>query len=197
MVSYFRTLLLADRFEEAKSLLREWHADAGDDIPAAVERSFNYRFGMIAMLEKDYESAYLRFSSAINSEQDTAYDETDAMILTMTALAADRTGRHEAYGELIVEAERNNHRARLNGVNSPDILYAEATILALKNEPAPALQKLQGAYDQGFREWWLFKVDGRLDSLRQNPDFIAINGMIQRDIAQALSEVRTAQLGAG
>jgi hypothetical protein len=82
-------------------------------------------------------------------------------------------------------------RARLNGVDDPAIYYTEAIMFALRDNVGPALEKLQQAYDRGFRERWLMDIDRRLDSLRDQPEFIALINQIDDDISRALTEIQS------
>jgi tetratricopeptide (TPR) repeat protein len=191
MKHYWGMLVQSKRFEEAKSMTADWQKRAGDDLPPNMLLKFNYQRGMIAMLEGDYQSAYTSFATAAESKESSEYREGDIMTLTMTALAAGKTDREEEFSHYLSEAERTVQRARLNGVDDSSIYYSEATILALRNNSSAALEKLQTAYDKGFRELWWFSVDGRLDGLRDEPAFATLQDRIQGDIDQALSEIRT------
>ena len=82
-------------------------------------------------------------------------------------------------------------RARINGVDDAYINYTESSIHALRGKSQAALDSLQIAYEKGFRDIWMLKMDLRLNSLQQEPQFVAIKQQIERDIAQARSEVET------
>ena len=56
------------------------------------------------------------------------------------------------------------------------------------------LQKLQQAYDRGFREEWVLEIDGRLDPLRDRPEFLLFKEQISDDLDQALFEIRSNSL---
>ena len=60
----------------------------------------------------------------------------------------------------------------------------------MRGETRMALQNLQQAYDKGFRQIWLLEQDGRLDSLRDDPAFVAIQDQVANDIESARLEVR-------
>jgi hypothetical protein len=59
-----------------------------------------------------------------------------------------------------------------------------------------ALEKLQVAYERGFRQPWLLDFDLRMDALRGEPQFMAIKARIEEDIAEARGLVESAVLAA-
>ena len=107
----------------------------------------------------------------------------------MAALASDQLGQTEEAGELLKDAERKIRRARLNGVDDPGIYYNEAILLAMRSEPARAMEKLNEAYQRGFRERWVMEIDGRLGPLRDNPEFLLLMQQMREDVIQARSEI--------
>ena len=118
------------------------------------------------------------------------------MTLTLASLALDLTGKADDAQSLLNDAQRLIRKARLNGVDDPNIYYSEGVVLTLKNEPDAALQKLQQAYDKGFRESWVLEIDGRLDPLRERPEFQLFKGQIDDDVTRALTEIRSLSLAA-
>jgi TolB-like protein/Flp pilus assembly protein TadD len=189
--TYFQILLLTGRFEEATSLVQNTMQEFGPNIPAAIQRNFDLQLGLIAAVQKNYERAYELFSKAISSEDNPAYSGDEIFIFTMASIMSEVNGKPEEASARLQEAERKVKRARLNGVDDPQIYYAEATILAMRDELEPALQKLELAYEHGFRERWLLEIDGRLDPLRDKAKFIALKNQIDDEISQALAEVRS------
>jgi len=109
-------------------------------------------------------------------------------------LASAIVGKHEEAESRLVEAERKVQRARLNGVDDPDIYYTEAVLLAMRDQPERALEKLDQAYQRGFRELWALNIDFRLDSLREQPGFIALKKRITDDVSRALAEIKSVNL---
>ena len=106
----------------------------------------------------------------------------------------ERTGEGAQASDLLEDARRMIRRARLNGVDDPNIYYSEGVLLSMQDDPDGALQKLQEAYDKGFREYWVFEVDGRLDPLRDNPDFLLLKDRVADDLTRALAEIRSLAL---
>ena len=74
------------------------------------------------------------------------------------------------------------------------IYYSEAVLLVMNDDPQSAVDKLQEAYDRGFREQWLLEVDGRLNPLREQPRFVLLMEQISDDINRARAEINSLQL---
>ena len=110
------------------------------------------------------------------------------------SLALDRTGESEVAGSMLDDAERLIRRARINGVDDPGIYYSEGVLLVLRNLPDEALQKLQLAYERGFREQWMLEVDSRLDPLRDRPEFLVFKERIDDDLNRARAEISSLAL---
>ena len=112
----------------------------------------------------------------------------------MASLVSEIVGKHEEAESRLADAERNVQRERLNGVDNSGIYYAEAVLLAMQDQSERALEKLNQAYQRGFRELWTLIFDSRLDSLREQPGFIDLKNRITDDISRALAEVRSESL---
>jgi hypothetical protein len=52
-----------------------------------------------------------------------------------------------------------------------------------------AIASLQAAYERGWRQGWVLEIDGRLDPLRDQPEFLELQRRIEQDIAQARATV--------
>jgi TolB-like protein/Flp pilus assembly protein TadD len=187
-------LIVARRYEEAELLLRDQMAQFGDSMPEALLRRFNFQLGMIAMVRGDHALARDLLMSAISDEDDPAYSSDEVMTVTMAALATELLGEKEAATELLAGAERQIKRARLNGVDNSNIYYNEAVLLTMRSEPQKAMEKLREAYSRGFRELWVMDIDGRLASLRDMPEFIALMEQIRDDINHARAEIQSLSL---
>ena len=187
---YWQTLLAADRIEEAKSLARQWRDAAGENPPPFLAQMYNTQMGMLTFKQGDLIAAADMLSAAVEASESDKYDGLQVFIVTMAAKVMKMNGQDEESDRLIQLAERDLQRARVNGVDNPDIVYSEAVVLAMKDREEDAVAKLQEAYDAGFRLQWLLQIDPRIDSIRSNPQFIAINANIKRDVESALEEVR-------
>ena len=152
------------------------------------------QLGMLAMIRKDFATAREHLTAAVSEEDNPAWGGDEIMVLTLASLALEQTGDEDQAQSLLADAERIIRRARLNGVDDPNIYYAEGVLLALRDNHDAALQKLQQAYERGFREKWVLEVDGRLDPLRDRPEFLLFKDRIEEDLALALAEIRSMAL---
>jgi hypothetical protein len=149
---------------------------------------------MNALEREDYAGARELLLTAISDEDELGYSGDEVMIVTLAALATERLGESEEAAVLLEKAERKIKRARLNGVDDPNIYYSEAVLLTLRSEPAGAMEKLREAYNRGYREQWVMEIDGRLASLRDIPEFMSLMDQIRDDINQARAEIRSLPL---
>jgi TolB-like protein/Flp pilus assembly protein TadD len=189
--AYWLNLLVTRRFEEAERLAREVMADAGEDPPAALQRMFKLHLGMIALAKQDLPTAAQYLDLAISAQEKDGFDNDEILTLTLASMVAQRLGNDAQAAALLDKAERKLARSRLNGVDSPDIYYAEAAVSALRGATAEALDKLQQAYDRGFRELWLLAMDWRWDGVRNEAKFVDLSARMRQDIDQALAEIRS------
>jgi Flp pilus assembly protein TadD len=192
--SYWMVLMVSKRFEEAEQLVRELKAGFGDDLPEALQRRFDFQLGLLAMIQQEFPAAREYLVAALSEDDNPAWSGDEIMTLTLASLALERTGEGEQASDLLEEARRMIRRARLNGVDDPNIYYSEGVLLSMQDDPDGALQKLQEAYDKGFREYWVFEVDGRLDPLRDHPDFLLLKDRVADDVTRALAEIRSLAL---
>ncbi len=192
--TYWMTLMVLHRFEEAETLVRDLMSEYGDSMPDAMRRNFNFQLGMIAFAREDFPRAYSLFSEAIGDEDQRAYSREEIWGFTMASLVSEIVGKHEEAESRLADAERKVQRARINGVDNPGIYYTEAVILAMRDQSERALEKLNQAYQRGFRKLWTLNIDARLDSLREQPGFIALKNRITDDVNSALTEVKSVRL---
>jgi len=191
---YWLNLLLSGRFEEAERLSQEMMAAGGEDPPGSVRQMLNLQLGMIALAKSNLPVAARYLNAAYSEEEKQGYDNTEILTLTLASLVSKKLGQDDMAANQLAAAERKVTRARLNGGDDPEIYYAEATILAMRNEVPAALEKLQAAYDRGFRESWLLALDWRLDTIRDQEQFTDILSRMHRDIDHAVAEIRSQQL---
>ncbi len=187
---YWQVLLAGDRIEEAKSMAGQWLSEAGEDAPPFMTQLYNTQMGLLTFKEGDLAAAAELLTAALEANEADKYDGFHVFIVTMTATVYKMKGDSAEFERLLTLAQRDLQRARVNGVDNPDIDYSEAVVLALDDQTNAAIEKLQEAYDGGFRVAWLLEIDPRIDSLRDHPEFIAINARINRDVESALEEVR-------
>jgi TolB-like protein/Flp pilus assembly protein TadD len=194
--TYWMTLVVSQRYEEAETLVREMMRRLGDGIPEPLQRNFNFQLGMIALTRGEYPRARQLLVSAISDEDDPAYSGDGIAVVMLAALATEKVGESEEAAKLLEQAERKIKRARLNGVDDPSIYYSEAVLLTMRSEPASAMEKLREAYNRGFREQWVMEIDGRLASLRDDPAFIVLMQQIKDDVSQALMTIKSMSVAA-
>jgi TolB-like protein/Flp pilus assembly protein TadD len=194
--NYFFLLLKQNRLEKAERLVQEQYGDSVEGLPEKLQQHYYFQKGMISLVAGDKESARDLIDQAIRDDSDRAWNGDQIFSITLSSALHRDAGNAEFAEQRLVSAERAVRRARINGVDDADIYYTESSIHALRGESAEALDSLQSAYDRGFRGAWMLEMDLRLESLRQEPKFVAIKQQIERDIAQARSEVETFAIAA-
>jgi TolB-like protein/Flp pilus assembly protein TadD len=187
--THWMNLMIMRRFEEAEALVRELRDSFGDSLPDALARNFNYQLGMIALIRGDSHEARQLLVSAIDEDENPSYKSDQVMVMTFAALASEQVGEPEEAERLLQGAQRKIRRGRLNGVDDANIYYSEAVLLVMNDEVDSAVEKLQEAYNRGFREQWVIEVDGRLNPLREQPQFMMLMDRIRDDISRARAEI--------
>lgn len=186
---YFEVLLLTGRLEEAERVVREQFGPDVEALPERFQRFHHFQTAMVHVMAGDVAAAREAMERAVNPEQSQVLDDNQVFILTMAAELNRRLGDHERAEQRLLAAERAVHRQRLNGVDDAGIYYTEAILHTLRGETELALASFREAYDRGWRQAWLLKIDGRLDSLRDHPRFLEIAQQIQDDVSRAQATV--------
>ncbi|NOR18701.1 MAG: tetratricopeptide repeat protein, partial [Xanthomonadales bacterium] len=194
--NYFFLLLKQGRLEEADRMLKEQFGDSVDGLPEQMRQYYFAQKSMISLIRGDKDAARGLLELAIGEDSDQAWDGMRLTLMTLSSALQRGAGNTELADQRLDEAERAVRRARINGVDNSGIHYIASSIHTLKGNYDAALDSLQLAYDRGFRDPWLLEMDFRLDPLRQQPHFVAIQQQIERDIAAARSEVETLTLAA-
>jgi tetratricopeptide (TPR) repeat protein len=187
---YWQVLLATDRTEEAKAMAQQWLSNAGEDAPPFMAAMYNTQMGMLTFKEGDLPAATRYFTAALQENNSGKYDNFQIFVVTMAAMANRMYGDVEEADRLLQAAQRDLQRARVNGVDNPDINYTESVVLAMSDQLDASVAKLQEAYDGGFRFIWLLQIDPRIDPIRDHPEFIAIRANMTREVETALEEVR-------
>lgn len=188
---YFFLLLRQGRLEKAASMLQEQYGDSVEGLPEQLQQHYYFQKGMISLVAGDKDTAMDLIEQAIGDESDQTWDRNQIFFLTLSSALKRGAGDTDIAEQRLVNAERAVRRARINGVDDAGIYYTESSIHALRGDSQAALESLQLAYERGFRGIWMLKIDLRLESLRDEPQFVAIEDKINRDIAQARSEVES------
>ncbi|HMB59844.1 MAG TPA: hypothetical protein VKN35_08025 [Xanthomonadales bacterium] len=191
MSTYWLSLFVDGRLEEAETLLREMKANAGDDLPDSLEKVYSLHMGMIDLARRDFAGAATHLDASISDDESTMYDGNEILSLTLSSVAAHHLGESEVADARLALAERKIRRARVNGVDDAYLYYTEAAMMAMREDVPAALEKLEQAYQQGFRELWLISMDWRLDAVRDQQAFIKLKSRLEQDIEQAVTEIRT------
>ncbi len=194
--SYFFLLLKQGRLEKAERLLSEQYGDSVEGLPERLQQFYYFQKGMISLVGGDKDTARNLIEQAIGDDSDQSWDGYQIYFLTLSSALQRDAGNVELAEQRLTNAERVVRRARINGLDNADIYYTESSIHALRGESGAALESLQNAYDHGFRRIWMLELDLRLESLHQEPKFVAIKQQIERDIAQARSEVESFTIAA-
>jgi len=189
--NYFFLLLQQGRLEKAERFVQEQYGDSVDDLPERLQQFYYFQKSMISLVAGDIDSAMNLLEQAIDDEPEQVWSGEQIFVMTFSSALQSNAGNHELAEQRLADAERFVRRARINGVDNADIYYTESSIHALRGKSQAALESLQTAYEKGFRRIWMLDVDLRLESLRQEPQFVAIKEQIERDIVQARSEVES------
>ena len=189
--NYFFLLLKQGRLEEAGQFLSEQYGDSVEGLPEQLQQFYYFQKGMISLVAGDRDEARILIEQSISDDLDQAWNGNQVFFVTMSSALQSDAGNAEIAEQRLASAERAVRRARINGVDDADIYYTESSIHALRGETVAALESLQTAYDRGFREAWMLELDVRLESLHQEPQFVAIKQQIESDIVQARAEVES------
>lgn len=193
---YFFLLLKQGRLEKAERLVREQFGDSIAELPEQMQQYYYFQMSLINLRAGDRDTARNLLEQAIDDDSDQNLDGEQLYFITLSSILQRHAGNAELAEQRLSSAERAVRRARINGVDDADIYYTESSIHALRGKSQAALESLQTAYERGFRKVWMLNIDLRMESLHQEPQFIAIKEQIERDIAQARSEVETFAIAA-
>jgi len=188
---YFFLLIKQGRLESAERLLQEQYGDSVDGLPEQLQQYYYFQKSIISLVGGDRQSATALLERAINEDTDQVWNGSQIFLITLSSVLQRDAGNSELAEQRLADAERAVRRARINGVDDASIYYTESSIHALRGESQAALDALQTAYDRGFRGVWMLEMDLRLQSIHQEPQFIAIRQQIERDLEQARSEVES------
>ena len=140
-----------------------------------------------------YAEARARYASSypdLLNEDEPKIHETNYEVAIDLALVLIKTGEQERADLLLdhsLEFIQTIPRLGAAGFGIKDVL-----IYALQGKDEAALEALRQAVDQGWRtSWWLYlENDQNLDSIRDEPEFLAMREEIRADMAAQLEQVR-------
>jgi TolB-like protein/Flp pilus assembly protein TadD len=188
---YFQLLLLDGRLEEAESMVRDIFGSDVEVLPENFQRYYHQQMGLIRLVARDLPAALVEFEQAIDPQEDGAFKGDQLFNLTAAAFLHDVVGDPELAQERLAQAERALNRARINGLDNPDIYYNASVIDVLHEDYEGAVEALQAAYDRGWRQTWVLDIDGRLEPLHEMPAYIELRQTIEQDIQQARAEIES------
>lgn len=188
-IQYYFLMLVAGRIEEAERMVQEQYAEGIDGLPEKFQRFYHFQTGLINLVRGDLGSARDELELSINPDDSGVFDGNQIFAISMTAWLSEKLGDSDRADTRLAQAERALKRARINGMDSADIYYTEASLFAMRGDLEKAVTSLQQAYDRGWRQGWLLELDGRLERLRNNPDYLEFERQVREDIARARGEV--------
>ena len=191
---YLRLLLIDGRLEEAERVVRELHGENPESLPSRFQRYYYAQMALIHAEKNDWAAARDVMEQSVALEGAGLPDEAQLEALSMAALYNKQLGEAERAEPFLAEAERIVLRERVNGVDTSWIYYSEAVLHALRDEFELALGSLEAAYNRGWRQYWVLRMDKRLISLRNQPRFIRLSERMNEDIQAARREVGEIQV---
>ena len=193
-IGLFQVMLLTGRFEEAQGLLQQRFMNHLEAMPEALQRVALLQAGFLHMAMEDWAQASAVLDRALALSESGPPSEERVLLLTMAAAAHQSAGHAERADALLSEAERALRRDRVNGTDDEFVYYTEGLVMAQRGQVEPAMARLQTAYERGFRDLWLVRVDWRLDPLRDSDAFSQWQQRISDDLRTAREVVRAHEL---
>jgi TolB-like protein/Tfp pilus assembly protein PilF len=187
--TFFFVLLRQGRLEKADRLVMEEYGPSVGDLPDELQSYYFFQKSLVNLVAGDKAAALDLLERAIDDDAEQNWNGQQVFYLTLASALQFDAGNEAVALQRLESAERAVRRARINGVDDSDIYYTESSIHALRGRSEEALGSLQSAYDRGFRGIWFLDMDLRFDSVRDEPQFLAIKEQIERDVAQARMEV--------
>ncbi len=188
-VQYLTMLLIEGRTDDAERVMRPLFGNDVGSLPEGYQRTYHYFMGLLSGVKGEFPSMRDHFERVIDPVVDQLYDRNQIFVLTTASMINTHLGESKTAENQLLTAERVVGHARVDGIDNANIYYSATSLFALRGDKERALQTLQLAYDKGFRQDWILEQDGRMDILRDEPEFIAIRQQITDDIEQARMEV--------
>ena len=188
-IQYYFLMLVAGRLEEAERIVREQYAEGVEGLPDKFQRVYHFQSGLIELVRGNLSRARAELELSIDPDDSGVFDGYQIFAISMSAWLNERLGDNELAKSRLAEAERAIKRARINGVDSANIYYTEASLFSMRGNTDGAVESLQQAYERGWRHHWLLELDPCLDLLRSHPDFLEFKRQVEEDISRARGEV--------
>jgi adenylate cyclase len=159
---YARSCVAQGKSEAAAKWFERATAVRPDDYAALAMLARSYHdLGR----EEDSIQASRRSYDAARKHLELTPDDPRALYMGAVSLSA--LGESE-------KARDWNRRALAMDPDDPSVLYNISCAFALEDQGAEAISTLSKALDHGFGHWKWIEHDSDLDSLRKEPDFIAL-----------------------
>ncbi|HZK78451.1 MAG TPA: protein kinase [Gemmatimonadaceae bacterium] len=159
---YARSCVAQGRNEDAAKWFERAIAVRPDDYASLALLAGVY--GSLGQHDKSIQTSRRAYDTARKHLELTP---DDPRALYMGAMSLTALGESE-------KAREWNRRALAMDPDDPSVLYNIACAFATENQPAEALDALTKALDNGFGHWKWIEHDIDLNSLRDNPGFIAL-----------------------
>lgn len=172
--SWFFFLLASGRVDEMRRELTSVELlDANNPRQRVAYRNDQFRRGLVELLSGHNERSLGYFERSKAAYDEFVPNSSAIDLLSIMTVAQQREGLLEAAQENLELLDRLVARARSSGFDMPDLYYTEAVTAALRGDVEAGIVKLEQAYAGGFRKLWLVQIDFRLDTLRDNTQFIS------------------------
>jgi TolB-like protein/Tfp pilus assembly protein PilF len=191
---YLQLLLVDGRLEEAEGMVRDIFGDDPESLPDNFRRFYHQSRGLIRMVAGNLPAALTEFELAIDPEESQTFNSDQLFCLTAASFLHGVVGDPAMAETRLRQADRALDRARLNGIDHPDIYYTQSVVDVLHDDHEAAMQSLQAAYNKGWRQLWILDVDGRLEPLHEMPGFIELKRSMEEDLREARSEIESQSL---
>lgn len=187
---YFQLLLVQGRLEEAESVIRDMFGNDIQALPENFQRTYHFLQGLVNLIREDLSVALTEFELAIKPESEGAFDSDQIFSLLAAAFLHQYVGDPDRSAAHLAQASRALTTAREKGLRSADLDYNEALLKLLRDDDRQgAIASLRAAYNKGWREAWVLKIDRRLEPLREMPEFIELRDAIDADLQRARGEI--------
>ncbi|MFK7954566.1 MAG: tetratricopeptide repeat protein [Lysobacterales bacterium] len=192
--AWARLLLVAGRFEEL-----DQHAQGRLEKLAPQEQGSTadtllplVRQGIAALGLGQPQRAWEKLQGVVR-RLDILVPEAAIQVLSWSAIAGIETQRNDLATYQLDQANRLLERLRVQGNESPDLSYLEATLLAMGGHTDEALTLLENYLSMGWVSAAEASADPRLASLRASPRFDTIiqsvNDQSKTDYASVASQL--------
>ncbi len=195
--AWARLLLVAGRFDELyqhaqgrlEQLAPQEQGSTADTLLPLV------RQGVAALGLGQSQQAWDKLQGVVQ-RLDILLPQIAVEVLSWSAIASIETQRTDLASSQLDQANRLLQRLRVQGNQSPDLSYLEATLLAMGGQADDALRVLENNLSTGWVSAAEANADPRLASLRSNPRFDtviqSVSDQSKTDFASVASQL-TAQ----